>query len=64
MEKPMGEWNTMECIADGNELTVILNGTVVNHAFNVNPTSGHIQIQAEGAEILFRRVDLIPLPSK
>ncbi len=62
IEKPMGEWNTMECIADGNELTVILNGTVVNHAFNVTPTEGKIQIQAEGAEILFRKVDLLPLP--
>ena len=64
IEKPMGEWNTMECIADGNQLTVKLNGKVVNHAFNVYPTSGQIQIQAEGAEILFRRVDLLPLDSK
>lgn len=61
IEKPMGQWNKMECIANGNELTIILNGKIVNHAFNVVPTRGQIQIQAEGAEILFRRVDLIPL---
>ncbi|MES1218722.1 MAG: DUF1080 domain-containing protein [Bacteroidota bacterium] len=61
IEKPFGEWNRMECIADKGELTVILNGTVVNHAFNVEPRSGRIQIQAEGAEILFRKVDLVPL---
>ena len=61
IERPFGEWNRMECIANGNEITVILNGTVVNHAFNVVPRSGHIQIQAEGAAILFRQVDLLPL---
>ena len=54
----------MECIADGGELTIILNGTIVNHAFNVQPLNGRIQIQAEGAEILFKRVDLVPLEGK
>ena len=61
IEKPMGEWNRMECIANNGELTVILNGKVVNHAFNVIPNHGHIQIQAEGAEILFRLVDILPV---
>ena len=64
IEKPMGEWNRMECIANDGELTVVLNGTVVNHAFNVEPRNGRIQIQAEGAEILFRLVDIIPLDGK
>ena len=64
IEKPVGEWNTMECIADGGELTVILNGKIVNHAFNVQPVNGRIQIQAEGAEIYFRRVDLVPLETR
>ncbi|MEJ0101459.1 MAG: DUF1080 domain-containing protein [Bacteroidota bacterium] len=62
IEKPMGEWNRMECIANDGELTVILNGIAVNHAFNVEPRSGRIQIQAEGAEIFFRKVDLLPIP--
>lgn len=44
IENPMGEWNSMECIADGAKLTLILNGTIVNHAFNVQPGSGRIQI--------------------
>ena len=61
IEKPTGEWNRMECIADKGELTVILNGTVVNHAFNVEPRKGRIQIQAEGAEIFFKKVELLPL---
>jgi hypothetical protein len=62
IEKPMGEWNRMECIANHGELTVILNGKIVNHAFRVEPRSGRIQIQAEGAEIFFRKVDLIAIP--
>lgn len=61
VEKPVGEWNTMECIASGDSLTVILNDVVVNKTYNVKPSKGKIQIQSEGAGILFRRVDLIPL---
>lgn len=61
VEKPIGEWNTIECIADGNTLTVVLNGVTVNRAVACKPTKGRIQIQAEGAEIFFRRVDLVPL---
>ena len=61
VEKPIGEWNTLECIADSNTLTVILNGVTVNRAVDCKPTKGRIQIQAEGAEIFFRRVDLLPL---
>ena len=61
IEKPMGQWNRMECIAKDGELTIVLNGVVVNHAFDVSPRNGRIQIQAEGAEIFFSKVDLIPL---
>lgn len=58
VEKPRGEWNVLECLADHGELTYILNGTVVNRAIRVKPSSGRIQIQSEGAEIFFRRIDL------
>lgn len=61
VEKPAGEWNRYECIADGTELTVILNGVVVNRCLDLRPHKGRIQIQSEGAEIVFRRIDLIPL---
>lgn len=61
VEHPVGEWNTLECIASGDSITVILNDVVVNKAFNVKPSKGRIQIQSEAAGILFRRVDLIPL---
>ena len=61
LEKPVGEWNRFECIAEGGTLTVMLNGTVVNKCLEVQPHKGRIQIQSEGAELFVRRVDLIPL---
>lgn len=61
VEKPIGEWNTLECIAKGDEITIYLNGTLVNHAYQVKPSKGRIQIQSEGAEIFFRKVVLEPL---
>lgn len=64
VEKPAGEWNRMECIAKGEEVTIVLNGTIVNKATNVRPSSGRIQVQSEGAEIFFRRVELTPLKAK
>lgn len=64
IEKPVGEWNRLECIANGAELTIILNGTVVNRAIDVQPCKGRIQVQSEGAEVFFRRVDLVPLKPK
>jgi hypothetical protein len=61
LEKPMGEWNRQEVIADGEALTYIVNGTVVNYGTRSSHTEGKIQLQSEGAEILFRRVELLPL---
>jgi hypothetical protein len=64
IEKPVGEWNTLECIALNGQITIFLNGTLVNKATDVNPDKGRIQIQSEGAEIFFRRVELTPLSNK
>lgn len=60
VEKPVGKWNKIECVVRGKEIFVYLNGTLVNHAINVQPQKGRIQIQSEGAEIFFRRIELIP----
>lgn len=60
-EHAVGEWNRLECVCDGAEITVLLNGLVVNHALHVKPDAGRIQIQSEGAELFVRRVDLMPL---
>ena len=61
IENPVGEWNKIECIAQNGELFIYLNSKLVNYAVNVEPQKGRIQIQSEGAEIFFRRIDLTPL---
>jgi hypothetical protein len=61
VEKPAGEWNLLEVVADGDNFTIYLNGKMVNHATRVKPHKGKIQIQSEGAEIFFRRVDLVAI---
>ncbi len=63
VEKPVGEWNQLEVIADGGKITVLLNGVVVNGALDCKPTKGRLQIQAEGAELFVRTVKLSPLPA-
>lgn len=61
VERPVGEWNTLECICDGAKITNILNGKVVNAGTNVSHTKGKILFQSEGAEVFFRRIDLLPV---
>jgi len=58
IEKPVGKWNKIECIVKDREIHVYLNGTKVNHAVDVQPQKGRIQIQSEGAEIFFKRIVL------
>lgn len=57
-EKPVGEWNTMviECL--GNEVKVWVNDILVNHGTNCTANKGRIALQAEGAEVEFRKVEL------
>lgn len=64
VEKPVGKWNKIECIVKGKEIKIYLNNKLVNHAFDVKPSKGRIQIQSEGAEIFFRKVDLTLLPAE
>ena len=61
VERPTGEWNRQEIVADGDRLTTILNGVKVNEASGSSHTAGRIQLQSEGAEIVIRAVDLYPL---
>jgi hypothetical protein len=61
VEKKAGEWNTLECICNGANITNILNGVVVNAGINSSHTRGKILFQSEGAEVFFRRIELLPL---
>jgi hypothetical protein len=60
-ENPVGEWNTMviECLDD--DIMVWVNGDLVNHGTGCTATKGQIAIQAEGAEVEFRKLQLTPI---
>ena len=61
VERPVGEWNRMEVICDGDTITCVLNGILVNAAKKSSLTSGKVLFQSEGAEIFFRKIEIRPL---
>jgi hypothetical protein len=61
VEKPAGEWNRSEVLCDGDSITNIVNGYVVNIGTKSSLTKGKIILQSEGAEILFRKIEVRPL---
>jgi hypothetical protein len=74
-EKPKGEWNEMELRVHGNEkATFIFNGEVILETFNFAQKNkageklplekGHIGLQAEWAEILYRNIRIKELPQQ
>jgi hypothetical protein len=60
-EKPLGEWNTMVIEARDRTVTVWVNGDLVNNGFNATADRGKLAIQAEGAEVEFRKIEIGPL---
>jgi Domain of Unknown Function (DUF1080) len=60
-EKPLGEWNTMEITCRGDEVTVKINGELVNHATKLSQSKGAIALQSEGTPIEYRDIKLRPL---
>ena len=74
-EKPNGEWNTLELYTIGDSAVYVVNGQVVQvlhdiafaHGTPRNPgpsqplTAGQLQIQCEGAEAYYRRMEIRPL---
>lgn len=58
VERPHGEWNLLEVIAEGDRVTFKANGKVVNEGTAVKPSRGRILFQSEGAELFFRNLDL------
>ena len=61
VEKPTGEWNRIEVICDGDTITNIVNGYVVNVGTKSSVTRGKLQFQSEGAELFFRKIEIRPL---
>lgn len=60
-EKPLGDWNTMVIECAGNTIRVWVNGDLVNDGFECTVSKGQIAVQAEGAEVEFRKLLLTPL---
>src|SRR4051812_24310951 len=58
VEKPAGEWNRMEVLCDGDTITNIVNGYLVNVGTKSSLTRGKIIFQSEGAEIHFRKIEV------
>lgn len=61
LEKSAGQWNTYEIIAEGDTVTLIINGKEANKATGCAPNRGRICLTSEGSEIHFRNVELMPL---
>ncbi|WP_319228642.1 DUF1080 domain-containing protein [Draconibacterium orientale] len=60
-ENQLGEWNNLviECVAD--TIKVWVNDDLVNYGYNCTATKGQIAVQAEGAEVEFKKIDLAPI---
>lgn len=64
VEHPHGEWNLLEAVVEGGNLTYYVNGNLVNQASAGTLTEGRLLFQSEGAEVYFRRIELQPLRSE
>lgn len=62
-EKPLGEWNAMRITCLGDSIHVLVNGDLVNFGYDCTVKRGQIALQAEGAEVEFRKVFLTPIKS-
>jgi len=60
-EKPTGQWNHLEAICDGGNITYFVNGEKVMEAWDGSFKHGRLLFQSEGAEIFFRKIELHPL---
>lgn len=61
LEHPSGQWNTYEIIAQGDKVTLTINGEQVNQATGCSTTPGKICLTSEGNEIHFRNISLTVL---
>jgi hypothetical protein len=60
-DKPSDQWNHLEAICDGGNITYFVNGEKVMEGWDGTFTHGRLLFQSEGSEIFFRRIELHPL---
>ena len=56
--KPAGEWHTYEIRAEGENLSVHLNGVLITTATSIKNLTGHIGIQGELGLLEFRKIEV------
>lgn len=61
IENPHGQWNQMKILCDGDIFGVWVNGHQTLVGSNAVPQAGKILVQSEGAEMIFRKLELHPL---
>lgn len=59
--KPAGEWNHYELRAEGDKITLAVNGALVSELTGLALRKGHLALEAEGFEITFRNLKLTEL---
>jgi hypothetical protein len=59
--KPAGEWNTFEISCQGKDMTLWVNGAVVNQWHECEVKRGYVGLEAEGWRIEFRNLRVKPL---
>lgn len=60
-ENAVGEWNEYEIIVNKGDITLIVNGDVLNQATEATVVPGKIALQSEGVEIQFKDIRLIQI---
>jgi len=58
-EHDLGQWNHLKIWCNQDQVTVWVNGVLVNKGFGATATKGQIALQAEGAEVEFKAIQLI-----
>jgi len=57
-EKPVGQWNRYRIVAEGEVVTLYINGKQVNRATGCDVVAGPVLLTAEGSEIHFRNINI------
>lgn len=60
VERPLGDWNSMKIQCQGDTVQVWLNEVLVNQGYQATSRRGRVALQAEGAEVEFRKILLHP----
>jgi hypothetical protein len=61
-ERPAGEWNSADILAQDGVIEVTVNGVLQNRISAAKPGAGRIAFQLEGVPYELRKVSITPLP--